>query len=227
MKQATKQKRENGHPGNGKGAATKRRILRAAEKLFIARGFDGVSVNDVAVESGVAKALVFYYFNNKQELFDTVLESYYRAQGEALMGALASGGSLADRVHSGIDAYLDFIESHPGFPRLIQREICAGSRNIEKIMEYMEPLYRWGLAAFGAVLPESGPMSPRQVFMSFFGMIINYYTYTPVIERLWDADPMEKIELAQRREHIHTMVDAFLDNFEVNGPDRPEDNNGK
>ena len=46
-------------------AAARERILKAAEELFIERGFDGVSVNDVAVRAGFAKGLVFYYFNNK------------------------------------------------------------------------------------------------------------------------------------------------------------------
>ena len=227
MTTKTKNKQNDKHSGNGKGAATKKRILDAAEKLFIRRGYDGVSVNDVAVESRVAKALVFYYFKNKQELFDTVLESYYAAQREALMGAIGRGESLRDSIHAGIDAYLDFIQENPGFPRLIQREICSGSRNIEKIMEYMQPLYQWGLSVFGAILPADGPMSAKHLFISIYGMIINYYTYTPVLERLFDNDPMAGEELAQRRGHIHFMVDHLLAGIESGGGDSPKSSPGK
>ena len=42
------------------------RILEAADKLFSQIGFDGVSVNDVAVEARVNKASVFYHFGNKE-----------------------------------------------------------------------------------------------------------------------------------------------------------------
>ena len=45
------------------------KIFRAAEELFIERGHDGVSVNDIAEKAGVAKALVFYYFESKKNLF--------------------------------------------------------------------------------------------------------------------------------------------------------------
>ena len=66
------------------------RILRASEALFIERGYDGVSINDVAVEAGVNKALVIYYFKTKQGLFNEVIDLYYRSQTETLMAAVAA-----------------------------------------------------------------------------------------------------------------------------------------
>lgn len=47
-------------------------ILDAAEKLFSAHGFHGVTVRAVAEECGVDSALVHYYFGTKQALFDAV-----------------------------------------------------------------------------------------------------------------------------------------------------------
>ncbi len=47
-------------------------ILDAAEKLFSANGFYGVTVRAVADECGVDSALVHYYFGTKQALFDAV-----------------------------------------------------------------------------------------------------------------------------------------------------------
>lgn len=194
--------------GNENNAAARERILKAAEELFIERGFDGVSVNDVAVRAGFAKGLVFYYFNSKKELFDTVLDSYYKAQAVALMDAFITGGAVRERLHSGLDAYMDFIERNPGYPRLIQREICSGSRNLDKVMQHMEPLHRWGTALLGG--KPAGPMSARHFFVSFFGMVINYYTYSNVLGRLWGSDPMDTRALRERREHIHFVLDAVL-----------------
>lgn len=189
------------------------RILEATEELFIELGFDGVSMNDVAVRAGVVKGLVFYYFGNKKDLFDSVLDMYYTAQTSALMGAFGTGGTVRERLHSGIDAYIDFIEKNPGYPRLIQREICSGPRNIDKVVQYMEPLHVWGTGLLGGMLPKKGPESARHFFVSFFGMIINYYTYSNVLGRLWGEDPMEARALRERREHIHFTLDAALDKF--------------
>jgi AcrR family transcriptional regulator len=197
-----------------KGVETQERLLEAADELFITRGFDGVSVNDVAQHAGVAKALVFYYFKSKQELFDAVLDRYYQSQAQALMDAMGNGArDTRERIHAGIDAYLDFIEKNPGYSRLIQREICSSSRNLNKIMQYMAPLYQWGQSVFGGLLRADGPLSAKHFFMTIFGMAINYYTYAPVLGPLWGVDPMGKKALAERREHVHAMLETLLDAY--------------
>jgi len=189
------------------------KIFRAAEELFIERGHDGVSVNDIAEKAGVAKALVFYYFESKKNLFDNVLDVYYKSQAQALIGALTAGGTARQKVHAGMEAYLDFVELNPGYARLIQREICSRSQSLEKIAQYMEPLQRWGEVAFGALLPGGGAVAPRHFFVTLFGLAINYYTYAPALELLWKGDPLAKSALAERREHVRMVVDAMLDKF--------------
>ncbi|HOO56318.1 MAG TPA: TetR family transcriptional regulator [bacterium] len=201
------------HDNKNKSNDSYEKILSSAEELFIERGFDGVSINDVAVHAGVAKALVFYYFKNKQILFDTVLEDYYKAQSLALMSAISAKGDIRTIIHNGVDAYLDFVERNPGYPKLIQREVCSGSKSLEKIAAYMTPLYAWGTNAFGEFLPDSGPASKQHFFTSFFGMAINYYTYSPILGSIFNTDPMGKEALAERRQHIHLIVDSMLDGY--------------
>jgi len=210
MEQQSSETLKNQRPAR-KSEVTRERLVQAAETLFVERGFDGVSINDVAVEAQVTKALVFYYFKNKQELFDTVLDRYYQAQASALVSAIRSEGSVQDQIHQGIDAYLDFLKDNPGYPRLIQREICSSSRNLEKIMEYTNPLYLWGRDVLGDLLPGEGPLSVPHLFLTVFGMIINYFTYSPALKPLWGMDPMDPPALSERREHLHLVVDAILD----------------
>jgi AcrR family transcriptional regulator len=50
-------------------AATRAALLEAARRRFAARGFDGVSVRDVAGDAGVDPALIFRYFGSKAALF--------------------------------------------------------------------------------------------------------------------------------------------------------------
>ncbi len=53
--------------------ATRERILDAAEELFGARGFYGVTLREVAMQAGADTALLHYYFRGKAELFNSVL----------------------------------------------------------------------------------------------------------------------------------------------------------
>lgn len=68
---------EQGGPGRPRGGSseeTRQRILDAAEVLFSASSFNGVTLRQVAREAGVDTALLHYYFKNKRGLFDAVFE---------------------------------------------------------------------------------------------------------------------------------------------------------
>ena len=213
MRTMTAEKKAVKTNGAGDGAgnvAMRESILEAAEELFVERGFDGVSVNDVAARAGGSKALVFYHFKNKQVLFEKVLERYYVEQASTLMSAFDAGASVVEKIHAGVDAYLDFLEKRPGHPRLIMGEICSNSDNLEKILDHMKPLNNWGKAVFGDNLPAGGPFSHKHFFISIFGVIISYYTYAPILERLWGDDLMTAPALSERRVHLHALIDAMI-----------------
>jgi AcrR family transcriptional regulator len=53
----------------------KERILSASIDLFSRKGFDATRVNEIAESAGVNKALIYYYFKNKEDILDTLLEA--------------------------------------------------------------------------------------------------------------------------------------------------------
>lgn len=56
------------------GKKTRTKILEAARRAFSEKGFNGVSVEEIAEMAGVNKAVVFYYFPSKADLFAAVWE---------------------------------------------------------------------------------------------------------------------------------------------------------
>lgn len=84
---------------SGAGAATRERILRAAERLFAERGIDAVSIRDITSEAGANKAAIHYHFGSKAELVRAILE--WRA---TRLGALR--GAWLDRIESSPDPTL-------------------------------------------------------------------------------------------------------------------------
>ena len=59
------------------GQATRHGLLTAATQLFAARGFDGVSVEQIAQRAGVTKALINYHFGGKHKLYLTIMTSTF------------------------------------------------------------------------------------------------------------------------------------------------------
>lgn len=79
-----------GRRRKGAGPDVRAVILDAAEELFSAHGFYGVTVRDVAAAAGVDTALVHYYFGAKRELFDAVLARRADTVNQARLDAMAA-----------------------------------------------------------------------------------------------------------------------------------------
>lgn len=189
-------------------------ILDSARILFGERGVHGVSVRDIAEHAGVKKAAVFYYFNGKDELLERILEGYYGSHAEALEAAFQAGGTLRDRLQGTIDAYLDFVLANGAYARLVQGLIASNPEWHGHLQRNLEPLFRWTEVALAELSPKDGPLAARQFFITLSGAVINTFTYAPVLELMWGADPLSKAGIAERRAHLHWVVDALMDKLE-------------
>ena len=54
---------------------TKNLILKKAAEVFAAKGIDKTTIEDITKKIGKAKSSIYYYFNDKEELFKEVLEN--------------------------------------------------------------------------------------------------------------------------------------------------------
>lgn len=117
--------------GRGSGsAATRAALLGAAQRLFAARGLDGVSVRDVAGAAGVNAALVIRYFGSKESLFLEAISGPQPA-AEVLGGDLSDlGARLAQYALSkpDTDPLLTLLRSASGKTgaALLQGAVQAG-----------------------------------------------------------------------------------------------------
>ncbi|TVR02496.1 MAG: hypothetical protein EA398_07115 [Deltaproteobacteria bacterium] len=172
-----------------------------------------------AAPAGVNNALVFYYYGSKAGLIDRVLARYYRRHIEALAGALDGGGTLRERMHRLVDAYVSFIEEHRGYPRIVQHQLAGGGPFGDRIRENLRPLFEWTREALSGLAPAEGPTAARHLFVSISAVVTNYYTYAPALAPLWGGDPLDDASLAERRAHLHWVVDALLAQLERDGVD--------
>jgi AcrR family transcriptional regulator len=65
-------------------SAKRRQIIEGARNVFLAQGFDAASMNDIARAAGVSKGTLYVYFNNKEELFEAIVEEECDAQAEGI-----------------------------------------------------------------------------------------------------------------------------------------------
>jgi len=65
-----------------------RKILAAAQRVLVARGFPGLTLRAIARESGENSAMVQYYFGNKEGLIRAMIDSAFREDQEEVAGVM-------------------------------------------------------------------------------------------------------------------------------------------
>lgn len=112
-------------PGSARAARTRKAILSAAEDLFAQHGFASARLEDVADTVQMTRAALFYYFRDKQALFDAVLKYSFGPLASRLQVILdEKRDSIAGRIEKGIAAWLDVIMERPARARLILRLVA-------------------------------------------------------------------------------------------------------
>jgi len=62
--------------------AKRRQIIEGARAVFLAQGFDGASMGEIARQAGVSKGTLYVYFDSKEALFEAIVEEECLAQAE-------------------------------------------------------------------------------------------------------------------------------------------------
>ncbi|MGZ4128388.1 MAG: TetR/AcrR family transcriptional regulator [Actinomycetota bacterium] len=101
-------------------------ILGVARRLLAERGYDALSMDEVAAAVGVTKPVLYRHFSGKRDLYDAVLDEHLADLIRRLWVALSSSPDPRERLRSGIEAYVRFAdEREDGFRTLVE----AGARN--------------------------------------------------------------------------------------------------
>jgi AcrR family transcriptional regulator len=109
------------------------RILEAARHLFGSRGFEPVTMAEIAARAGVARATVFNQFSSKHALVEAITEQVLRAYGDIVERALADETApTPELLRALFDGMGAGIESFYGFYRGVFREIVRIQVGLEE-----------------------------------------------------------------------------------------------
>jgi len=108
---------------NEKDQSTEERILKAAKKVFVSRGLSGARMQDIADEAGINKALLHYYFRNKEKLFEAIFTELFTALFPRIKNIFESDLPLFDKIERFCSEYIDYLLQYPYAPIFVLNEI--------------------------------------------------------------------------------------------------------
>src|SRR6185437_13706230 len=111
----------------GQPEQTRAAILKAAMSEFAQEGVAGARTDAIARAAGVNKALLYYYFKDKETLYGAVLDHVFGGLKESVHEALFSDLPPREKLLAYVGAHFDYIASHPLYPRITQSEMMRAA----------------------------------------------------------------------------------------------------
>ena len=191
-------------------------ILKAAVAEFSEHGIAGARTDAIARAAHVNKALLYYYFKDKDALYEAVLDHVFSGMRARVMPVLESGLPPRQKMLEYLGTYFDYIAANPRFPRVVQREWMrsgAGTARMQRVAKrYFRPIFEKlvGVLRDGIEAGEFRAVNPMDFLPSVAAVIVFYFAAAPVMKTLLKVDPLSEERIRERRAFVLEFISAAL-----------------
>lgn len=199
--------------------STKTSILRAAGLEFCHAGFAGARMAAIAERAEVNKALLHYYFKNKDNLYMEVLafsmDLYWKGIMEKV-GVLTPETDLVKALETLVETAIWRMKEEPDLTRIILQELGDGGPRIKCLSE--KGICEDPVNGFLEMLSHSeefrgqDPLAPVQFFVNLMGMIMSTWHSLPFYSKHLEIHqiPFDDEFLKNRIEEIQKTVRRYF-----------------
>jgi len=196
---------------NKKDKGAEERILAAARKVFTTKGMAGARMQDIADEAGINKALLHYYFRDKDKLFETVFLVEAQRFFPKINTIFSSDAPLFEKIQNFVNEYIDELLENPYLPWFVINELHRdpdqfmykvwGNNNLPrpgKFLEQVEKEIKKG---------KIKKIHPLHLLMNLLSMTIFPFVARPMITRnLGLGETQFRRVMEQRKKEIPKFI---------------------
>jgi AcrR family transcriptional regulator len=192
-------------------------ILDTAERHFAERGFDGVSVREIAADAGLKnQASLYHHFRNKRDLYEAVLnrgiEPIIAVVAASSSGDTEPAARPRDAVTGFLDRVVDYLVGHPYLPRLLQRAALDDSRYLRATLgRSLRPLYAQGISVIGRSAGGWDADELAHLGAGLYLLIFGYFANAQLIGIVAGIEPLTPSAIERQRHFLRTAVGQLLE----------------
>lgn len=127
-----------------------KKILKAAREVFTTKGMAGARMQDIADKAGINKAMLHYYFRDKDQLFETIFREEVQKFYPKINMIFQSELPLFEKIENFVCEYIDEMSENPYLPWFVMNEINRdpdqfmnkiwGKDNLPKPAKFLEQI---------------------------------------------------------------------------------------
>ena len=188
-------------------AETRARILEAALREFSALGLAGARMDQIAAAAGVNKALLYYHFDSKENLYSAAIEMISARVRDQSMAVFLLKASPGERLLRSALNHFDRILTQGEFQSLMQQEMMrmhqgeeasAISIVVKRVFAPMQAMHQ-AMVREGIESGELINADWMQIHLCALGANVFYFLAAPVWRLLMEFEPFAPEVLAARR----------------------------
>jgi len=159
------------------------RILTAAKKVFLVKGMAGARMQDIADEAGINKALLHYYFRNKEKLFETIFKEASGQFFPKITDIIDSDIPLFQKIERFCSEYINMMQQNAYLPLFVLNEVTKEPKRFkEKILKNRELPFSKFVVQIEAEIKKKKikPVNPGQLFLNMISLCIFPFIAKPM-----------------------------------------------
>lgn len=191
---------------------TESHILDAAKQIFQTKGMDGARMQEIADKAGINKAMLHYYFRNKQLLFEAVFNQAFAMIAPQLKAVMNDDSSIEEKIKNFTYNYTSFMLQHPYLPNFIIQELNRNEEFLDKLKANSDfpNLKKFKLKVQQEIAQGLiQPIDADQLFVNILSLNIFPFLGKPLIKAFTNNTDTEHIALVEKRK---TEVAEFIIN---------------
>jgi len=115
--------------------STEEKIKKAALREFGLYGFEGARVDRIAQKAKINKAMIYYHFKGKENLYEAILSDAFKTVFLRITGSISKENRPDEQLESIIGEFIDFIRTvDQDFVKMMLRELSSGGKYFKKLM---------------------------------------------------------------------------------------------
>jgi AcrR family transcriptional regulator len=152
-----------------RGAATRQRLLEAAENVFAELGYHEASIVKITEAAGVAQGTFYLYFSSKQEIFEELVRDLNRRVRHAMAEGAERGRTRREAELLGFRGYFEFTAQHGALYRIIRQAEFVSPQTLH---DHYQAIASGYVAALEAAMDsgEVARMDPEVLAWALMGM---------------------------------------------------------
>jgi AcrR family transcriptional regulator len=169
---------------NVKLSETETLILNAARNVFLENGFDGTTMQKIADEAGINKALLHYYFRSKDRLFEAVFIEAFARMVPNIMKVFFSEMEFQEKIRNFVDTYITALQQYPQIPLFILHELHRNPGRIIELIKStgMNPDYVMDIIRQEIKKGTIAEIDPYDLMVNMLAMCIFPFAARPMIQ---------------------------------------------